>query len=308
MITAAMNVLVQDSHPPYTPTTGGVLRVVSRRRVPRHLDNLFVLASADDLRDVAAVVREANSRHQLRALFVRTDSGPELLVHLLERADLRTLRNMIVHGSDPSVPRRVLNAWALGAQHDLIAHAGFAGDILLVASCALELFEVPVAGLPPLARMTVPQRANMVVADDGAYLEWPEADVHLDLDSIRMVLDPGRAEKAAWKKVAHDQAFGAAVAAVRQATGLRQSDIPGVSARQVHRIEQGAFPRVATIERLAAAHGSTSNQYLNRVAGAMATAPQHSGVRDGTSGEETVKRPSAPRRSRTTSARSGGLS
>lgn len=43
-------------------------------------------------------------------------------------------------------------------------------------------------------------------------------------------------------------------------------DVPGVSARQVRRIEAGALPRVATLEKLAEAHGMGVKGYLHQVA------------------------------------------
>jgi transcriptional regulator with XRE-family HTH domain len=55
--------------------------------------------------------------------------------------------------------------------------------------------------------------------------------------------------------------------AVREEHGLRQGDIPGLSERQVRRLEQGhAFPQAKTVEKLAAAHGLSVADYLKELA------------------------------------------
>jgi hypothetical protein len=270
MSSLPLTVLVDDRHAPYLPRSGKGMNV--RRTVrsmgPRAPRNLVVLASADRLEDVASIVREANSRHHLRALLIRAEGGREILIPLLERAGIRALRNLLVHVG-PAVPRRVLNAWKWGAQKELIAHAEVMGDRLLVVTCALDLLEVPISGLPALAAVAPKDLATFTIADDGAYLEWIDADIQLDLEAFRYVIDPAFRAKVAAARLAHDQDYGTAVAAVRIAAGLRQSDIPCLSARQVRRIEQGDHPRLATIALLAAAHGLTANEYLDRVAEAI---------------------------------------
>jgi transcriptional regulator with XRE-family HTH domain len=78
--------------------------------------------------------------------------------------------------------------------------------------------------------------------------------------------DPKAREEARVERIRHDGRFGRAAARVREKARLRQEDVPGVSARQVRRIEAGAFPRVATLAKLAAAHGLDSRAYLDRIA------------------------------------------
>jgi hypothetical protein len=111
-----------DLIPPGFP----VLRKASSQSA-RKLQHLFVLCSASHLPHVAKFVSEINREHKLQALFVRTDTDPALLPQMLERADLRFVRNMLVH-SDWRVPRRVLEAWQHNAQSELIANATVADD------------------------------------------------------------------------------------------------------------------------------------------------------------------------------------
>jgi len=68
------------------------------------------------------------------------------------------------------------------------------------------------------------------------------------------------------ERATHDSQFGRAVSVLRREHGLNQADIPGVSARQVRRIEGGSLPRSETLLRLARAHGLDLGAYLDRVA------------------------------------------
>ncbi|MBM4321763.1 MAG: hypothetical protein FJ125_17955, partial [Deltaproteobacteria bacterium] len=105
------------------------LRVVKNadREVAETASNVFVFAVASELPAVAEFVREANRRHQLRVLLVHADMDERWIAPMLARAELRTLRNLLVHRG-PEVPRRVVEAWLLGAQDDLIADAVVMGD------------------------------------------------------------------------------------------------------------------------------------------------------------------------------------
>ena len=68
------------------------------------------------------------------------------------------------------------------------------------------------------------------------------------------------------ERLRHDALFGRALASVRRRHDLRQTDIPGLSARQLSRIESGSRPRAATLRQLATAHGLDTNVYLNEIA------------------------------------------
>lgn len=260
---------------PHNPEYKDVLRPRSAWRVLRRVDpaqadarNIFVLVAASELLAVADFIREANRRHHLRALLVHADVDPLWVLQMFERADLRTLRNTLVHDG-PEIPRRVLNAWRLGAQDHLIAQAQVIRSALLVQTCALDRLEIPLDAIPALARLSEEQRAEFKVADDGSYLHWPEPDVHLDLEALRLAGDPEAREQARRERVRRDERFAAAVATLRKRRGLRQSDIHGVSARQVRRIESGSSPRTATLNQLAAAHGVDLDSYLAEIAEVM---------------------------------------
>jgi hypothetical protein len=234
--------------------------------VAQRASNLLVLARASRLDRVAELVREARARHRLRGLLVRTDTGSRWAQQMLDRAGLRTSRRLLLHEGDV-VPRRVLDAWRMGAQDALIADAMALGDRLLVLSCALERIEVPVDRIGALRSIGRVALGRFRIASDGAYLHWPEPDVHLDLEALRLAVDPGLRDGLIADRVRHGRRFGRAVAALRARRGIRQVDVAGLSTRQLRRIESGeVVPRVTTLGKLAIAHGMELAEYVDALA------------------------------------------
>lgn len=228
-----------------------------------------MLVSATELPDVSDFVSVANRRHQLRALLVRDDMTPSSIPQMFERAGLRIMRNTVVH-SDPSIPRRVLTAWTQNAQDELIAKASVSEDRLFVLSCALEPYEVAFDSIAALKRIPTSDRAKFTVDEDGSYIHWPNPDIHVDLDAIRAATDPEARAKAEIAKASHDRRYGAAIAKVRLAAGLNQSDIKGPSERQVRRIEKGEGTTFDALRLLASAHKMRLDEYLHEVSANLA--------------------------------------
>jgi hypothetical protein len=102
--------------------------------------------------------------------------------------------------------------------------------------------------------------------EDGSYLHWPGPDIHIDLDAIRVAKDPSALTEAIVEKARHDNRYGAAIAVVRLAAGLKQSDIEGLSERQVRRIEKGEGTTSEALRLLAAAHCMKLDDYFKAVA------------------------------------------
>jgi hypothetical protein len=234
---------------------------------------VFVLTSLARLGRVAELIRRTNQRHRLRALFVHVDDGAELLPQFLAEAKLRTIRNMFVHhGMD--VPRRVLNAFCIGAEHELIATAARAGRELLVVDCASDMLRIDVDEVPALRNLRSKELACFTIADDGSYLHWPAPDVHLGLEDLRVLLDPELREHAHAEKVLAHERIGAAIRYLRESRGITQKSVKGLSDRQVRRIERGEGTSVSALRKLAAAHGMSLGDYTNelaRIAGEIAS-------------------------------------
>lgn len=263
-----VTVIAQD------PTSSGWLRPsgtvhVARRALPHLAEkghNFLVLTLASELSEVAEFVSIANKRHQLKGLLVHLDMDATWIPQILDRANLRALRNCLVH-SEAGIPQRVVEAWRCGAQDDLLAAVTVTDKNLLALTCALERLEVPIDAITPLKKLNKAQRNNFQVAPDGNYVYWPDADVHLDLDALRVAVDPKYRAQADLVRTKHLEDLGGRVRRVREAHALRKSEVAGVSDRQLRRIEAGEFlPRVDTLEKLAAAHGLHVTDYLNELA------------------------------------------
>jgi hypothetical protein len=223
------------------------------------------VSAASTLPAIAGVAGDASRQHRLKGLLIRQDVGTALIAPMLDRAGLRIWRSVLVH-QGPPLPARVLEAWEMGAENELIAEASVTGGVLFVLSCALERLEVPVCRVPALAKMQADDVKHLEVSADGSYVHWPKGDVHLDLGSLRYVVDPAFRARTDAARVGHHERFGDAVRAVREAHGLTQSAIQGLSARHLRRVEAGAFPKVATLRVLARAHGMELDRYLTAVA------------------------------------------
>ena len=235
-------------------------------QVAEHALNIIVLVAASALSEVAEFVQTANRRHQLKALLVHADIGERWIGTLLDRAQLRTLSMLLVHqGTDHG--RRIVEAWRAGAQHQLIADAVALPDRLLVIGCDLKRLEVPFNALPALKKLSAAGRAAFELDPDGSFLFWPGADVHLDLDSLRYAADPAFRAQAQAEGLRSHARLGQAIAELRSQLNLSASDIPGVSERQLRRVEKGqSLPRSTTLAKLAKAHNLTLPAYLDLLA------------------------------------------
>lgn len=133
----------------------------------------------------------------------------------------------------------------------------------------MERLEVPFDKVPALTGLSPDERRKFEITEDGSYLHWPDHDIDLDFEALKYAIDPDARRRAREARTRHDERFGRGVAVVRRDHGLRQSDVEGVSARQMRRIEAGAFPRIATLEKIAAAHDLGLAAYLDAVATAL---------------------------------------
>lgn len=255
---------------PYTrqrlrpPSSFHILASVASARA-RRARSLFVLCSSSQLESVAPLVSEVNRRHALKMLLVYSDTDPTWLPQMLERADLRAIRNMVVH-SDIELPRRVLRAWELGAQDSLIAKATTVEDRLLVVTCSAKQYEVSFDAAAALRRIPASERRNFSIAEDGSYLHWAEPDIHLDADAIRTFVEPEWRDRALARKLSHDRGYGAAIKTLRASLRRSQAEIETLSERQVRRVESGESLSIDSLRRYAAGLNLEFDDFLGKVA------------------------------------------
>jgi transcriptional regulator with XRE-family HTH domain len=233
-------------------------------------ERLLVFSAASKLNRVAECVSTANKAHRLKVLFVHNDVGESWLPFFMDRFGMRALRNMLVH-SDLELPTRVLSAWAIGGEDDFIATATVVNNELVVRSCALDEYSISFKAFPALQRIPDTARDSFVLEADGLLLSWPEFDVHLDLDDIRFANDPKRQQAARVASIGDARAIGAALRRFREEAGLTQSEISGVSERQVRRIEAGDRLTVDVLDAFSVALRVEPDVLLERLGEAVAS-------------------------------------
>lgn len=275
MITPNEMTIVATDDAARSTALGLQMRVISRLTRPtiNRSQNLFILTSATSVETVARSILDAGRK--VRAIFVRADVRPEWIPETLYRCKFRSLRSVVIHQNDDPVVRRVLRAWEMGAQNQLIADAEVVGEKVEVRSCALDRLEVPFDAIPALAKIPEEDRNDFEIDHDGTRISWARHKVDLGLDAIRYATDVEWRDRADRASRVRDARFGAAIAKVRNKRSIPQSGISGLSERQVRRIEKGvSSPRLETLRRLAAAHGLSRKAYLDEVAQVASSLPR----------------------------------
>ena len=231
-------------------------------------DHVIVLVSLANLEWAGPTIKIANERRVLRwiLLGVSKDEQRDLLPPFLNHVRIRCFRNALAVGSESAIPRRIVNAFCIGAEAELIADATAVDDQLFVVNCAADSWLVPFEGIRAMRQIPRSRRADFIVAEDGSHIVWPSHDVHLDLQSIRFAGDPEYRDKVIADSLLSNRKLGEAIAKLRGEADLRQSDIEGLSERQVRRIEHGEGGSLAAFRLLATAHGMEVAEYLDRLA------------------------------------------
>jgi hypothetical protein len=155
--------------------------------------------------------------------------------------------------------------------HAQIADAWLEEGRLVVLSSTFERMNVPLAKLSKLLGDEPRQIADFEIDDDGSFVYWPHADVHLGWEHFLRLVDPAAALAGRQKQAEFNRRYGAAIRAVREERGLKQSDVPGITARHLRRVEYGETPATrSTLTALARAHGLSLEDYLGAVAKRLA--------------------------------------
>ena len=158
--------------------------------------------------------------------------------------------------SDASRENRIVDAW-------------WEGTTLVVVSPTPEGFRklrVPLEKLSVLQKLSQEQRQEFEINEEGTFLYWPAGDIHLGWEQFEYAVDKTASLKVRQQTEAFNKAHGAAIRKLRQEKGLRQSDIEGLTARQVGRIESGHRATLSALQKFAQSHGMSVNKYMDELA------------------------------------------
>jgi hypothetical protein len=82
--------------------------------------------------------------------------------------------------------KRIIKAWGLNGQDALMADAIVINNqFLKVINCNNKSIQVDFKSMPALKRIPQSERENFILSEEGSYLYWENADIHLDFDSIK---------------------------------------------------------------------------------------------------------------------------
>jgi hypothetical protein len=91
--------------------------------------------------------------------------------------------------------------------------------------------------------------------------------VDINMETILERTDPEYRKSNESKQRQDAGPYGKAIRMLREKLGIGQSDIPGLSDRQVRGLEEGrTVPHVETLKKLAAAYAMSVDDYLKQLA------------------------------------------
>ena len=180
-------------------------------------------------------------------------------IHLAQadtQAEWQVVLGRLLGGLDaaPGEEERILDAW-------------WENGSFVVISPRFKRLRVPVESLRPLRGRPKRLLDRFEIDEDGAFVYWPGLDVHLGWEQFAQAADPAACLKARQAAAEFNRRYGRAIRRIRREGGLWQSDIKGLSARQVGRIERGACRAThAALVKLARAHALSTADYMARLA------------------------------------------
>ncbi len=152
-------------------------------------------------------------------------------------------------------------------QDMLIADASCDDSRLYVMTSSGKKITIPFEQIKSLKDSSYKVRSNFRVSEEGSYIHWPDNDLHMDLDGLMVLIDQSYRDRAKLESLRYNTVFGAGVASIRKECCVTQSEIDGVSEKEIRRIEKGEiFPNSSTIKKMAKAHSLNFDEYLNKIA------------------------------------------
>jgi hypothetical protein len=239
---------------------------------------MVVLSHADDdhlaLLDSRAEPVVAGAFH---LLFTGPATHPDQVARWMRSTNIRSENRLhVINVKDLEAPRvaellgRVCFALGQEGSRGIIIDAYLLGDRVFVRGPKHRMLEIPLDSIGALKGQPKAAVRNFTIDPDGSFIYWPDLDAHLGWNQLLQAVDPAELRKAQQRSAGFNQRYGAAVRKVREAAGILQSKVEGLTERQLRRIEQGeSRATTAAITTLAKAHGLDDNTYMERLANAM---------------------------------------
>jgi hypothetical protein len=234
-----------------------------------------VLSHADD--DHVALTDKRVERMVAGAfhlLFTEPATHPDQVAQWMRATRIRSESRLhVVRVENLEAPQvsellgRVFSAFGPDSSRGSIVDAYLAGDVLLVRGPKHRMLHVPLSSIPSLKGQPRARLRNFKIDPDGSFIYWPDLDVHLGWNQFLQAADPAELHKAQQRSADFNRRYGNAIRKVREAAGIPQSKVEGLTDRQVRRIEQGMCrATTGALAALAKAHGLEVNAYMDKLA------------------------------------------
>lgn len=166
---------------------------------------------------------------------------------------------------DAAVVKRVLLSFARDEGWEAILNAYALGDQLVVVLGDFRMAEFPGERIPGLGERLAPSLSEFEVDSSGSFLYWPSLDLHLGASQLLQAVDPMHLADVEIRRYATSK-ISTALLTIREEADLRQSDIDGLSERQVRRLEkeESRFTGEAA-KSYASALGCSLDEFLTRL-------------------------------------------
>jgi hypothetical protein len=167
-----------------------------------------------------------------------------------------------------AILKRAISGLAIRQIHDRIVDAWVEGtNKLLVLSPTFDRLTVSIDDLRQYLGSNLESIKQFEIDEDGSFLYWPHADVHLGWKQLEGIIDPTTLVSAKQRSSIFNRRYGAAIRALRKERGLKQADITEVTDRHMRRVEKGEIAASsAVLTKLADAHKMKLADYLRELA------------------------------------------
>jgi transcriptional regulator with XRE-family HTH domain len=166
---------------------------------------------------------------------------------------------------DVGVVKRVLLSLARDEGWEAVLDAYVLRDRLVVVLGDFRIAEFPSGRIPCLGEQGGPSLSEFVIDSSGSFLYWPSLDLHLGASQLLQAVDPMHLADIEIRRYATTK-VSTALLTIREEAGLRQSDIDGLSERQVRRLEKEESRFTAEAARsYASALGCSLDEFLGHL-------------------------------------------
>lgn len=168
--------------------------------------------------------------------------------------------------SESELIQRLVSGMTENDGSQTIVDAWIEGEELVLLSPAFERMRVPHSKLVRFLGKSDSAFSAFEMDEDGRFLYWPHSDTHLGWKQLEQLINPAVAIKDQEKTDQFKRRYGQAIKSLREEKGLKQTEIHGLTDRQLRRIEQGQqMVTSKALEALAKAHKLDVADYMKEL-------------------------------------------